>query len=695
MLVCHVSIRQNTPSLINTSVRTEVLEQGMFMTTRREIPTSQIHLQSIMALLLFCSITIQSRFVIADELQEAATQLEAKLSSVSHNNPDIVADVEIFHKGIVWALRYDGPLAPHDELLVKKALASGTRRVEALAANKTNWTTKKGKVLRGFVSAVDGSTQPYGVIIPESYDGTRPMRLDVVLHGSSKPVGMSELRFGTRFDMGDEQDVLAPDVDFIELHPLGRVENCYRWAGETDVFEAIEAVCRNYNIDRDRIVLRGMSMGASGTWHLGLKHPDRFVAIGPYCGYVDTHRFSETPVPGFIKVGPLPSHQELGLHMLDSVDYAANASVVPAIAAIGDKDVFFQAHVIMGEAFAKEKLPFVNLISPGTGHVIDPATHAEQMRRIGEFAAKGLDHAPRRLRFVTWTLKYNRCHWLEVLALTQHYARAEIVANVTEDGSIEIEEPTNIIQFAIHPPMRKKARTRLTIGGVEVAIPQHDSALVFATQDGTWQCVGAPGGGVSTGKRPGLQGPIDDAFSVPFLCVRGTGKPWNSDVNAWASASLRRFEYEWARYMRGDLPVKNDTDVTEADVRDKHLILFGDPGSNSWIAKALPHLPVNWTPDDVGFHEEKYPAADHSPVFICASPLVANRYIVINSGHTFHEKDFAAFNYLLFPRLGDWAIMKTSPGSEQWQPTSPAFPEEVVRAGYFDELWQNVVVSEP
>ncbi|MFO0970119.1 MAG: hypothetical protein U0793_31595 [Gemmataceae bacterium] len=44
-------------------------------------------------------------------------------------------------------------------------------------------------------------------------------------------------------------------------------------------------------------MLRGMSMGASGTWHLGLKHPDRFVAIGPYCGYVDTHRFSETRSP--------------------------------------------------------------------------------------------------------------------------------------------------------------------------------------------------------------------------------------------------------------------------------------------------------------------------------------------------------------------------------------------------------------
>ena len=34
---------------------------------------------------------------------------------------------------------------------------------------------------------------------------------------------------------------------------------------ETDVFEAIEAASRNYNVDRARIVLRGMSMGASGT----------------------------------------------------------------------------------------------------------------------------------------------------------------------------------------------------------------------------------------------------------------------------------------------------------------------------------------------------------------------------------------------------------------------------------------------
>ena len=117
-------------------------------------------------------------------------------------------------------------------------------------------------------------------------------------------------------------------------------------------------------------------MGASGTWHLGLKHPDRFVALGPYCGYVDTHQFSKTPLPNFVEVGPLPSYQEKMLHMLDSVDYAANAGMVPVVACMGEKDVFFQAHEIMGRAMAKEGLAMVNLISPGTGHVARPG-HAQ------------------------------------------------------------------------------------------------------------------------------------------------------------------------------------------------------------------------------------------------------------------------------------------------------------------------------
>jgi pimeloyl-ACP methyl ester carboxylesterase len=627
------------------------------------------------------------------DLTEKLANLRGQARDVSQL--DHFADVALYHKAILWALRYETNLVTNDVALLKRFLRRGQERADALLAGQRPWTTKTGKGLRGFVSAVDGSTQLYGVIVPSSYDPTKPIRLDVVLHGSSKPAGLSEVSFGTRFDEGDRSGKPVPDADFIELHPLGRVENCYRWAGETDVFEAIEATCRNYRIDRDRIVLRGMSMGASGTWHLGLKHPDRFVAIGPYCGYVDTHRFSETPIPNFIKVGPLPFHQEHALHMLDSVDYAANAGVVPAIAAIGDQDVFFQAHVLMGLAMTNEGLQLVNLIARGTGHVIDPATHQEQLRRIGQYTAKGLDHAPRQLRFVTWTLKYNRCHWLELLGLKEHYQKAEIIANASADGTVDIVEARNITHFAVLPPMLQTPAAKLRIQGLEIRLPKrkpHRTPLVFAQRSGgRWTCVGPREELVLKGKRPGVQGPIDDAFTAPFLCVRGTGQPWNPTVGAWAEASLRRFGYEWARYMRGDLPLKDDTAITDADVRTKNLILFGDPGSNLWIRKALPKLPLTWSRQTVRLGNEQRSAEDNAPALICASPLpgAGDHYLVINSGHTFHEQEFATFNYLLFPRLGDWAVIRITGGAETWQAPAVAFPEEVVLAGFFDEAWEQ------
>jgi pimeloyl-ACP methyl ester carboxylesterase len=499
---------------------------------------------------------------------------------------------------------------------------------------------------------------------------------------------MSELRFMARFDEGDDDSPSPPDQPWIEVHPLGRVENCYRWAGETDVFEVIDDVCRRYAIDRTRIVLRGMSMGASGTWHLGLKHPDRFVALGPYCGYVDTHHFSETPLANFVKVGPLPPHQELGLHMLDSMDYAANAATVPAVACMGEKDVFFQAHVLMEEAMRREGLTLVNLISPGTGHVIDPQIHAEQMRRIGEFAAGAVSDPPNELRFVTWTLKYNHCHWLQILKLQRHYARAELRARLRADV-IEFDEPSNISQFTIRTSQLKQVPTELRIADQRLALPESLTAKspeVVLVRDGQrWRVAGGLREVRLSGKRPGLQGPIDDAFTNVFLCVRGTGQPWNSAVGAYADAALSRFAAEWHQYFRGELLVKPDTEVTNDDIRTRNLILFGDPGSNRWIAKALPQLPLAWTKETLRVNGQQYQSSHHVPALIAPNPLPGGQehYLVLNSGHTFHEAELAKLNYLLFPRWGDWAVLQIDPRADRSTPLT----EDVVSAGYFDEEW--------
>jgi hypothetical protein len=404
---------------------------------------------------------------------------------------------------------------------------------------------------------------------------------------------------------------------------------------------------------------------------------------------VDTHRFSETELPNFVAVGPLPDHQELALHMLDSIDYAANAGVVPVVACMGEKDVFFQAHVLMGEAFQREGLTLTNLISPGTGHIIDPVTHAEQMRRIGEFAKRGIDRKPFELRFVTWTLKYNRCRWIELLGLERHYARAELLARV-RDGVLDVAEPPNITRFAVRTSELPVIPTKVRIGTTQLVIPDtitdKSPGIVMERAGKSWQIAGELGRVQLTGKRPGLQGPIDDAFTGPFLCVRGTGQPWNQAVQAYANASLKRFADEWHHYFRGELPFKNDTEVTDEDQRTRNLILFGDPGSNSWIARVLPNLPLEWTKHSLRFDGREYPSASHVPSLIVPNPLpgASAHYVVLNSGHTFRESELAKLNYLLFPRWGDWAIVEIDPSQQESGP----IVENVLRAGYFDEQWR-------
>src|SRR5262249_15362746 len=163
--------------------------------------------------------------------------------------------------------------------------------------------------------------------------------------------------------------------------------------------------------------------------------------------------------------------------------------------------------------------------------------------------------------------KYARCHWLQVLGLGEHYARAELDARVADDGTVDLREPTNVTRFAVVAGRLPRPVGRVRVGGAEGAVPAGGrrppsrtgrrggrGPIVIGRGDGRWAYLGSRVGVSSRAKYPGVQGPIDDAFTRPFLCVRGTGTPWNPAVQAYADASLKRFAAEWPRFFRGELP---------------------------------------------------------------------------------------------------------------------------------------------
>ena len=70
-----------------------------------------------------------------------------------------------------------------------------------------------------------------------------------------------------------------------------------------------------------------------------------------------------------------------------------------------------------------------------------------------------------------------------------------------------------------------------------------------------------------------------------------------------------------------------------------------------------------------------FPAATHTVALIYPNPLNSDRYVVLNSGHTFSPKLFDDLHWYLYPRLGDYAVLDK-------QSRTP------VLAGFFDRAWR-------
>src|SRR5712692_10411408 len=217
--------------------------------------------------------------------QEERRELQAKVDAIGAIVRDLkarraeealVADVEIFAKAGRWLLEFPEGFFTQDD--INNALAvldRGLERGRQLQKGQSPWMAK-GRQVHGFYSALDGSVEPYGLSVPESYDGTRPVRLYVWLHGRN--ARLTEANFLHTFPDPKRPNSSVADAGQIQLDVYGRGNNANHWAGEVDVFEAIADVEKRYKIDAGRILLRGFSLGGAAAWHLALHYPDRWVA---------------------------------------------------------------------------------------------------------------------------------------------------------------------------------------------------------------------------------------------------------------------------------------------------------------------------------------------------------------------------------------------------------------------------------
>ena len=124
-----------------------------------------------------------------------------------------------------------------------------------------------------------------------------------------------------------------------------------------------------------------------------------------------------------------------------------------------------------------------------------------------------------------------------------------------------------------------------------------------------------------------------------------------------------------------------DEQLTDAQIAQHNLVLWGDPQSNKTLARVLERLPIKWTRESVQVGAKTYASTNHVPALIFPNPLNPKRYVVLNSGFTFREYDYLN-NARQIAKLPDYAVIDIS------KPITSRAPGGIATAGFFNEQWQ-------
>ena len=612
------------------------------------------------------------------KIKEKTTQIEDLVKDLKsrHASPEMVTDVEVFahagHMLLEYPDMFGSPAAIEHAF---SALDQGIERARQLQTNSPQWNQGR-KQIHAYTSEIDGAVLPYGVTLPANYDPAKPARLYVWLHGRQN--NTTETEFIHNFLTPRPPGGGLADQGQIQLDCFGRINGAgWHWAGEMDIFESIAAVKKRFNIDDKRIILRGFSQGGEGAWHVSLHYPDRFAAAEIGAGTVSRRA----------QQGGLAPYQLATLRIWENIsEWALNIYNLPLAGHDGENDPGQLESSLRARAqLEKEGFPSQGdpdylrsqgapglwMVSKNTGHGTSPLVRQRLDAFLKEYGDKG-QSSPDHIRFLTYTTRYNHDYWVSLDGLEKHYERAEVDAQRTDGGSSYEIKTKNLTRLVLRETDHAR---EITIDGQKLKV-KSGPEITLVRNDAAWK-VDKNGSGRGLRKTHALQGPIDDAFLDPFLLVRPTGTPWNEEVNQQALRTMARFDLLWGKYFRGHPFVKDDKDVTPADFAKYHVVLFGDPGSNKWIARMNGKLPFKWSRETLVLGGESYPARENYPAMIYPNPLNPSKYVVVNTGLTIDDRGYNG-DYGT-PLWGDYAVVKVKPGAPL---------PDLITAGLFDEHWQ-------
>lgn len=145
------------------------------------------------------------------------------------------------------------------------------------------------EVQTGFLDrtvTVAGRTYPYQVYVPREYAAAGERRFPVILflHGAGErgADGLAQTEVG----LGPALRRRPSRYPAIVVFPQAPQDSAWTGRAAEAAMAALDRTEAEFRTDPERVYLTGISMGGHGTWYLAYRHPERFAAIAPVCGFV-------------------------------------------------------------------------------------------------------------------------------------------------------------------------------------------------------------------------------------------------------------------------------------------------------------------------------------------------------------------------------------------------------------------------
>jgi predicted peptidase len=113
----------------------------------------------------------------------------------------------------------------------------------------------------------------YTISIPDDYSKAKAVPVVVALHYG----GHGAPHYG-RFFLTEIVKPALDELDAIIIAPDCPAKDWLQPESENFVFDLLDHIRTDYNIDPNRILVTGFSLGGMGTWHFAGRFPDRFTA---------------------------------------------------------------------------------------------------------------------------------------------------------------------------------------------------------------------------------------------------------------------------------------------------------------------------------------------------------------------------------------------------------------------------------